>query len=97
MQCGIAAALCQQTDRRPGNHNFPDQIDKLIQLVGLNADQLAFLHLVFLGDLLFAQCRIHQLRLHHALFHQNIAKLTDCIGFGGRCFLTRFDAQCLQT
>ncbi len=67
-----------QVDAGAGNDQLADQVDELVELVGIDTDGLAFGGTDFLDLLLLAQGGFHHFGLDRALLHQNGAN-----GFAG--------------
>ncbi|EKE17871.1 MAG: hypothetical protein ACD_10C00233G0002 [uncultured bacterium] len=97
-QFALAAALGEQMGRGAGNHQFADEIDQLVELVGLDADQPGFDGL-FLADLgLFVHGRINDGFLDNFGVDQDFADLQRRRGFfaGFDSWLGRLlENQCL--
>ena len=70
-QLALAAALRQQVGGSAGDDEFADQIDELIEFVGLDADGAGFDGFLFLDAGLFAGSGFDDFLLHHLLFDED--------------------------
>ncbi|GAB1458933.1 hypothetical protein MASR2M50_07070 [Thauera sp.] len=71
----MPALAGEQADAGAGDHQFADEVDQAVELVGLDADQARFGGLLLADLLLAADCGFDQLGLHDLLFDEDLADL----------------------
>ena len=75
LQLAVPRALCQQAGTRAGDHQLADQIDQLIQFVGVHPNVASLLVFVLLVLVLFLERRVHHDSVDCALSDQYFSQL----------------------
>jgi len=73
-QLGLAAALGQQVGAGAGDDQFADQIDQLVELVGVHADHARFVGLLLADHGLAAGGSLDDLLVHDFLADENVTE-----------------------
>ena len=83
-EAGLLALLGKQIGRGAGNDQFADQIDELVELVGLDADKTRFLGFLVADLALLDHGSINQLLVYHLVFDQDFTELVGLARRSGR-------------
>ena len=76
-QVGLLALLGEQVGRGAGDDQFADEVDQLVELVGLDADQTGFLGLLVVDLGLLDDGRIDDFLLDHLVVYEDLAQLQE--------------------
>ena len=74
VQLGQPCALADESDGAAGDDQLADQVDQLVELVGIDANGLALLHLAFARLTLALEAGVDDVLLHRPLLHQDLAE-----------------------